>query len=529
MRRYFFMSIPKPDFKILALGPFTMDSANVWNQKPITVDRLSLDAIIERLNIKFFLELNQDLSPQGGTHVHIKSFKSLHPDGIVQTQPYFKQLSEAESYIDQALKKGISYSRINQKMSQWHLLPSPLLPAEQPAKTQTGASEPSVSLKNILNMVALSDHKKISKPGIKNPAAALKQRALSALFELAEFKNMEAAWRGLRLLLQQGISKDNIKVQIAAFHPETMQEAMHSLTPELLKDTPNVILADLAFGNSALCMERLAQLAQWAETLMAPIITWFSADFFQIETWNQLSSLSFIPNHIQSPEYAKFRKIQESSAGRWLCAAGNRFLIRYPYGKDNPARHVNFTETGHLWAPPVWAAGTLIAKSVCHTGWPTCLSDRNRFMIEDLALFNSGEQSLQVVESHLTHDRLDQMARAGLSFLSAEKGRDKAYLPKAVTVSKDSLAYQLFTSQIIRFVLWCKDYLPAEDSPAALQTQLKLAFQVYNEQSHPQAFESVEVSTIQNEDDKTITVKFSIIASSSLIGNRRPIEFSLRW
>jgi hypothetical protein len=173
--------------------------------------------------------------------------------------------------------------------------------------------------------------------------------------------------------------------------------------------------------------------------------------------------------------------------------------------------------------------GTLLAQSVEKTGWPTRFTDPHNFKLEDLALFSPNNGLPLPTETHLNRERLDQLARAGLTPLAAEEGRDIAFTPRAVTIQGGSLAYQLLLSQVTRFILWCKDNLPAETSNIALQTQLKLAFQIFSEQSRPPGFASMDITTHSPDADGRIPVTLSVIPAAAILPSREPIELNLAW
>jgi predicted component of type VI protein secretion system len=432
--------------------------------------------------------------------------------------------------LTQSQKDGLTAAQIRDGLNQWPDLPA-IAVAERTA-ARPAATTSSDAIDNLLNVVAMPDQQRMPKPksvAETNPADAIIQEVLAELFAQPRFRRLEAAWRGLRLLLQQGAIEDNVRVDIAAIHPETLDASLEALSAHLVNDLPGLILLDLPFDNSPLSAERLTAAAQWAATLMVPLVAWVPPDFFQIPTWDDLSTLPYLPHHLDDSAYAKFRALQQAHDSHWICLTCNRFLTRYPYGSDNRPRQINFVESESLWVPPVWALGTLVARAAATTGRPARFTDQRRFRVQDLALHPGKATKPVAVEHLMDRDRLDQMIRGGITPLTSEHGGDSAFIPQASTLAGTSLAYQLLTSQVTQFVLWCKDNLPAENDPSALETQLRLAFQVFSEQSTPNCLDYYTISSKGTNEEGRIPLTISVTFSAAFLPGQPPIELNLDW
>ena len=442
--------------------------------------------------------------------------------------PYLNQLVQAKAFLAKSIAQGLSTARIQEGLLQWKELPpikvSELEPRRQSAKSRS-------TVEHILDMVATpgQEHQATARSSIQDPIDAILQEVLGILFTHGPFKSMESAWRGLRLLLQQGVLQESVKVRIAPVHPQSLTDTLEALTPFIINDLPGAVLLDLPFDNTSLALERLTAATRWAADMMVPLIAWIPPEFLQISQWQGLSTLPFIPHHLEGSAYAKFRKLSESAEGNWGCLTCNRFLIRYPYGDENPLRQIFFNEAEPLWISPVWALGTLIAMTMSQTGWPTRFSDKNRFQIQDLALHALPGLPPMVIETLMDRERLDQFQRAGISPLASQSGGDHAFMPRAVTISGRSLAHQLLAAQVTQFVLWCKDNLPAETNPQTLATQLRLAFQVFSEQSRPPGFDHVRIEAGQQDDQGRIPVEIAVTPAAFVLPSQEPIEMNLDW
>ena len=161
-------------------------------------------------------------------------------------------------------------------------------------------------------MVAL-DGTETAEPGSHQDEAdqidTVAKAILTALFEDHRFQEMESAWRGLRLLLQQGVSDNaSATVSIATVHTQTLAERLDDLTPLIVNDLPNVILLDLPFDNTPLSIERLTAAARWSTTLMVPVIAWVPPAFFQIPKWSRLGHSAPHPSPYRNPGVCQISK-----------------------------------------------------------------------------------------------------------------------------------------------------------------------------------------------------------------------------
>jgi predicted component of type VI protein secretion system len=516
-------------FKILALAPFDMNPSRIWDQLPVAVHRHNLDDAISAMTIEHVIELEPTICRPGGFKMAFPNLKSLHPDGMVKNHPFFIQVDEAKAFIKEAHKKDKPADDIARGLAQYSDLPLIEIKA---AKPKDRARRQTATVDHILEIVAApgeDPHQAAVYHDEVSQLAAIQQKALSALFDLPTYRRMEAAWRGLRLLLQQGTINNTAKVEIAPIHRNNLEATLAALLPILIQDPPGIILLDLAFDNSPAAMNLLAKAAEWASTLMVPLVAWASCGFLQIPSWQDLSTLPFIPNQVQGASYAKYQSLKQSDGGHWICMTCNRFLIRYPYGKENRPRHVQFTESGPLWISPSWALGTLVARNMETTGWPSRFTDHQQYQIQDLAVANPTTTPHIVVETVLSRDRLDQFIGSGLTPLTTAKGSDSAFVPKAVTLSGDALAYQLLTSRVTAFILWCKDNLPAQTEPTALVAQLEKVFRAFSEQSRPPGFEAIDISAGPLDDNARIPIHVSLTPAAGILSGQRKIELALNW
>jgi predicted component of type VI protein secretion system len=521
------MQIPPMPFRILALAPFRLDD-EIWTQSPVAIDNMDLDAVMDKLGISFYLPIPSDLCPAGGLDIRFSKLKDFHPDALVQNNSFLRHLLDAKSYLTSTETKNLSVQEKKQGFKQWPELPSIQI------KSEKKDSKPSITrtVDNILNMVALPGESQEPSPKFQTETAqidSILQQVLNHIFIHEKFRNSEAAWRGLKLLLQQSAGDSNVKLEIVPVTLNTLEETLDHLTADLIHDLPSMILIDLPFDNSPFCIKLLEKIFRLAEILLVPAMVWITPRFLQIDVWNDLNKLPFLPHFLEEPSFAKWRGLKNQPEANWLTITCNRFLARYPYGSENKPRRVPFYEQPFLWTAPVWAAAGLIAQSFIKTGWPTRFTDWQDIKIENLPLDTQSGPRPIPTEACFTVDRIDQFKRSGIMPLAAIQNKDIAFVPAETTMGGGSLSYQLLASRITHFILRCRDNIPKELGTFELEERLRQAFSLFWEKSgHPRP-ENLEISAGQPAPDNRIPLRIALQPSQKILPSGEKIVLEFSW
>lgn len=528
------MQIPLMPFKILAFAPFASPSSDAWSKSPIPVDRTSLDQVLTDLKLSVYIPLPDTLSPSGGVEIRIAGMKDFHPDRIIQNSDLLNNLMDFRAYIKKAKSQGVPVAEINAEIKNRPGLPH-LTP--EPETSKPGKSAGS-AIDNILDMVDLPDTT-TSDGSNASPAPAghhtlLTQvdmaldQILNHIYADPTFMTLESAWRGLHFLLQRQSKNTAVKIEIIPASADTLADALDHHLPHLVQELPSLIIVDLPLNNTAVSLNHLEKIAGFAETLMVPAICWVSKDFLYLDHWKDINTLPFLPNHLDEAHYAKWHKLEQSSAGTWLSVTCNRLPSRYPYGKDNTPRQVDFSENAHPWISPVWGAAGVIARSFDQTGWPTRFTDIQNVYLEDLPLNTLEQDKPLATETHFTHDRLDQFKRIGIMPLSGVRNKDIAVMPFDITVAGISLQYQLILSRITQFVFWCIDHLGHTGDPAGIASDFKKAFSMFWQNSGFQLPDDMEITTGKPDDENKIPLYISFTPQPGILPVKQKIELGFR-
>lgn len=514
-------------FKILSMAPFGPNNGP-WTQPPVPVDNMDLDAAMDNLRICNYFSLPIELCPAGGVEIRFSKLKDFHPDTILQNNSFLAQLLEAKNYLTDPKNRTLSAYEKNQGLKKWSDLPLIQIQSEK----KDSKTHSTHTLDNILDMVALPGERPGPSPKFQTGSAQIDdilQQVLSHIFTHEDFRTSETAWRGLKLLLQQGAGASDIKLEIVPVTLDTLEETLDNLMPNLIHHLPSLILIDLPFDNSPRCIGLLEKIAVFSETLMVPALVWITPRFLQMDSWDDLKKLPFLPHFLEEPVFAKWRGLKNQPAANWLAVTCNRFLARYPYGNENTPRKFPFYESLPLWAGPVWAASCLIAQSFSKTGWPTRFTHWQDIKVEDLALDTGSATQPIPTQVSFTEDRIDQFRRAGIMPLAAIPNKDIVFTPTETTMGGAPLSYQLFVSRVTQFILWCRDNFPKDLSEDELEKGLRQAFSRFWEFSGHTGPENLEITVGRRNSDDRIPLHIALQPSRKILPSGEIIQLEFSW
>lgn len=524
------MQIPFLPFKILALAPFGPAAQTGANPRPIPVDLATIDEAFQAVSPRFHLPVDRELCPEAGLTLEFKSLKDFKPDRLIQNNEYLHQVAEAGRYAGEARSKGVSARDAVEHIRQaWPAVP--VDPAALPAESEAKAAS---RVDDILSLVAMPGGGGGDARGtasLTGQLDSLLSSLLEAVYNNEEFRKYEAAWRGLEVLLKQAPIKEGgpVKVAIASVHPDTLAETLDALIADLALDLPGLVLIDAPMDSGVRSTELTQAAADFADNLLAPTAVWVSADFFHIAHWRDLGKVSYLKHHLEDASYAKWRKLAEQPGGNWLTAVCNRFVVRAPYGGDNKPKTASFEEIGPLWIAPVWALGTLVAQSVLECGWPSRLTDYVNVALHDLPVIDRPGDGPGVVEMDLSEDRLMEFVEIGLTPLYGPVRKDRAFMPKEVTLAGGSLKYQLFTARILAFLFWCKDNLDEAVRVGDLALNVQSAIAMFWERTGHPAPADLDVRAGEAEGGGPIPLNISMTPPAAVLPGGHKLELGFAW
>jgi type VI secretion system protein ImpC len=237
---------------------------------------------------------------------------------------------------------------------------------------------------------------RIDKPLLDQYIAQLDSAISNQLDEVMhhpEFQKVESAWRSLEFLVSRSDPKANVKIELLDVSkqdliedfedvPDVTQSGLYRHTYVDEYDTPgghpfSVMVSNYEFDCSAPDITLLREVSRVAAATHCPFLGSVGARFFGKESIEDLTRIHDIATHLDKAEFIRWRGFRETEDARYVGLMLPRFLLRVPYGEDNPVRSFNYAEnvTGedhekYLWGNPTFAFASNIARSFKHNGWP---------------------------------------------------------------------------------------------------------------------------------------------------------------
>ncbi len=520
------MQIPSTPFKILALAPFTTSQSKPWSKPPIRINKTNIDQVMEDLDISFYVSLAKDLCPAGGLNISCNKLKDFHPDTLIKNNAFLRHLLEVRRLVEQANAKRLSEQEVKRKLEQWPELPPIEIKyqSEKPAKTKKN------TIDDILKMVSLPETEEAPLETHGNTAQidACIQQALAHIYSHKSFKKLEAVWRGVKLLVDQGGINGEIRLEIVPVDFNTLDETLENILADPATGLPSLILVDLPINNTPVCLEAFKSIAQFSDTLLAPAICWITHKFLQIESWEDLGKLSYLPHHMEGAAYAKWHHVKKIHQANWIAVTCNPVLARYSYGPDNMPRSVSFEEPNLLWTSPVWAIACLIGQSHDKTGWPTRFTQWEKIRLEDLPLATTVTGKPCPTKARISEERLQQFITAGIMPLMAGN-KDSAFTPAETNIADSSFAYQILVSRVSHFFLMCQENFKTSLAPEKLRETLKNAFSLFWQNSGYPVPQDLEISTTKSQEKDTIVVRITFKPPQEILSSKQKVDLEFLW
>jgi hypothetical protein len=197
-------------------------------------------------------------------------------------------------------------------------------------------------------------------------AAGVTGAALDTFLHDPARQRVEAAWRGLSLLLSHAggpVAVEAMSVPRASL-VERFREAVHG--PELVAAEPvTLVVLDYDFTHKAADLAALGALAAMAAELQAPIVANAGAGFFDLRFLVQAGAVQDIARRLADSGHSGWQAFQANEDARWLCLTLNRFLLREPWKLEGYVESCSESNPdSYLWGRGGWLVAAAVARSV---------------------------------------------------------------------------------------------------------------------------------------------------------------------
>ena len=516
-------------FTVLILAPFRGRLDEKWRDGPIDVTLDSLDQVLSELRPSFDLPVPGNIYPPEYLTFEIQKRKDFRPDGLLSCNDFLKNILDAREFVLEAPGKGLNGREIIERIRNWPGLP----PLELPKSSGTTKIEKTNTIDDILNMVSIPERDEQG-GDVKNLVGqvdGLLGSILTRVFSHEEFRQLEEAWAGLGFLLSRSrrVSETRASVRLLPVSRETFEETLDDFIIAFAREIPSLIIVDIPFDTSPHSIDLLRRLGEIAEALLVPAVGWISGRFFNMDSWQDLNKLPYIPHYLENAEFAKWQTLKKGTSGRWLALTCNRFLDRFPYGHEFQKGPIYFEEKVIPWRNPVWGMATLALQSQLETGWPAHFGNWQRFHLEDLALCDLGDRKQYPTEVPFTEERMAQLIESGIMPLISQQNRDIAFFVDETTIAGSSLTYQLVVSRIIQFLIRCKETFDKSMNPSEIQEKLSKAFSLFWEKTGHVPPTDMLLSVTKPESEKRPLVDFALRPPPEILPSGEKIELQFQW
>lgn len=269
-----------------------------------------------------------------------------------------------------------------------------------------------------------------------------------------DLQKLEGTWRGLRYLLAQSETGEQLKVKIMNVTkkellrdlqraPEFDQSALFKKVYEeeygVFGGSPfGALLGDYEFDRSGQDIELLEKVAQVASASHAPFLTGTSPDMLNLESFTQIDAPRDMAKIFDSSEFAKWKAFRATEDSRYVALTLPRILLREPFGSETvPVESFQYEEQAaehprYLWGNAAWALGARVNQAFAAYGWCACIRGvESGGLVEELPVHNfktdSGDVAMNgPTEAYVTDRREKELADLGFAPLVRQKNAANA-------------------------------------------------------------------------------------------------------
>lgn len=289
---------------------------------------------------------------------------------------------------------------------------------------------------------------------------------LDEILHHQDFQNLESLWRSLKYLVDKTDFRANSKIEILDLDkeelitdfeeaPETTQSGLYKQVYVREYDTPGgepftAMIAPFEFDSSAQDVALLRQISKVAAVAHCPFIASVGPRFFNKKSMEEVNQIEDMVNYMERAEYIRWNAFRETEDARYIGLTLPRFLLRLPYGQDNPVRRFHYQEQvcesneHYLWGAASFAFAANLSRSFKEHGW--CVNIRGPLSggkVENLPLhqYDAGRGLQTKIPSEILFSETSELAFAnsGLISLCSYKNSDHACFFSANSAQKPAI------------------------------------------------------------------------------------------
>lgn len=461
---------PEAPFVLAVLGDFSGRASRgvrepLRERKVWPVDCDNFDQIFARLEPKLRLPVTGKKGESW--ELSFGSMEDFHPDRLIKLVPPIagllenrKRLLNPASFASSASElQGLLNVSLSQPAEQEA---TPATPTESDADTVarllggTAAAGPATkpatgasALEQILKKAVASS----LVPGATPQQAALLSAVdlelssqLRALMHQPEFQSLEAAWRGVDLLVRNFGGDENLKLRLLDISKEELLDDALSneqlgssgiwkiIEQQAQENAWAVWLGLYTFGEQAGDLNALGNVAQIAAHAQAQFIAGASPALIHCDSFGAHADPDDWKHSLASDIAERWHALRGLPGAQYVGLALPRFLLRLPYGKHTEAIDsfafeelpADLPHEAYLWGNSALLGGYLFASAFQAGGWDMDFEEIGEIGELPVHAFNqNGESGVKpCAEAWLTERAAQKILSQGLIPVMSIKGRD---------------------------------------------------------------------------------------------------------
>lgn len=363
-------------------------------------------------------------------------------------------------------------------------------------------------------------------PAALDRAVAALDGALTAQVDLVlqhpEVARLEAAWRGLRFLLDRVDPRADVRVEIVS----TGREALLGMFDDLVYEPERagvsgapagLVVLDFAFEGRPADLDLLTALARRCGALSTPLLA--SAAPALLGGDAARLAKGTLPEPADGAFFTAWRGLREDGASRWLALAFNRFLLRprYAPGEWDSKGYAHRESGAGSWGHGAWAVAALAAQSFARLGWCTDMTGPRSGVLGELPV-RTTDTGAQVAVEIVVPEALERdLAGLGLVPLVGTLNSDRALVRLAPLVHapqhyqdpldrararlQSMLPFQLFVGRLVNYALLIERHVVAGRGAEEIAAGYARALRGLLASAGPVPEDAVAVKILPNDDD----------------------------
>lgn len=461
---------PESPFVMAILGDFSGRASRglrepLADRRVYGVDCDNFDQVFARIQPK--LRLATPGKPQENLEISLGSMEDFHPDKLARLLPHIaallekrKRLLNPASFAAAAAELQTLLSGASSQAPE----PSSAAPVSTESDADTmarllGGSPRAKPVEKPRPMGGALD--RILKEAVSSsvvPGATPQQAALLSVLDIElpnylravmhqpAFQALEAAWRGMDLLVRNFGGDENLKLRLIDISKEELLEDMLSneqlgssavwkIIESAAQDNPWAVWLGLyTFGETAADLGALGRLTKIAAHAQAPFISGASPALVHCDSFGVHADQDDWKQPLSPDVRERWEAVRQLPGAQYSGLALPRFLLRLPYGKQTepidsfpfeelPANSAHET---YLWGNSALLCGYLLASAFQANGWD--MEDENSGEVGELPVHSftqDGESNVKpCAEAWLTERAVQKILGQGLIPVLSIKGRD---------------------------------------------------------------------------------------------------------